>query len=58
MKRGLVAANIFRFMGQPMTATRDRLTLEVQDLDVPVLDINDPVQVADFVVERIIRADQ
>ncbi len=24
-------------MGQPMTATRDRLTLEVRDLDVPVL---------------------
>lgn len=31
---------------------------EPLDLDVPVLDINDPVQVADFVVERIIRADQ
>ncbi len=37
MKRGLVAAKIFRTMGQPMTATRDRLTLEVRDLDVPVL---------------------
>lgn len=31
---------------------------EPLDLDVPVLDINNPVQVADFVVERIIRADQ
>ncbi len=31
---------------------------EPLDLDVPVLDINNPVQVADFVVERILRADQ
>lgn len=31
---------------------------EPLDLDVPVLDINNPVQVADFVEERVIRADQ
>lgn len=31
---------------------------EPLELDVPVLDINDPIQVADFVEEKIIRAGQ